>query len=94
VEYVGEGSGGDVLAVKDGRYWVPDLEEELEFTPPSHIVNGDEKPWYPNQCRKVSLSTRTVRTNVQTGARCSYWTVMCWVRANDEALPPLVIVDG
>jgi DDE superfamily endonuclease len=83
-----------VLAVKDGRYWVPDLEEELEFTPPSHIVNGDEKPWDPNQCRKTSLSTRTVRANVQTGARCSYWTVMCWVRANGDAMPPLVILDG
>jgi hypothetical protein len=44
VEYVGEGSGGGVLAGKDGCYWVPDLEEELQFTPPSHIVNGDEKP--------------------------------------------------
>jgi DDE superfamily endonuclease len=57
-------------------------------------VNGDEKPWDSNQCRKTSLSTRTVRANVQTGARSSFWTVMCWIRANGEALPPLVIVDG
>jgi DDE superfamily endonuclease len=35
-----------------------------------------------------------VRANVQTGARSPYWTVMCWVQANGDATPPLVILDG
>jgi DDE superfamily endonuclease len=94
LDYNAAGGGGGVLTVKDDRFWVPDLEEELKFTPPSLVVNGDEKPWDTNQCRQTSLSTRSVRANVQSGARSPYWTVMCWIRANGEAMPPLLILNG
>jgi len=94
LQYEEEGDGGGVLAVKDGEFVVPDLDEELIMTKPKFVANGDEKPWDCNQCRTTSLSAPAVRANVRSGARSSYWTVMCWIRANGEALPPLIIVDG
>jgi hypothetical protein len=94
LEYNYDGDGDGVLGVKDEEFWLPDLGEKLVYTSPAHVVNGDEKPFNPNLARSSSVSTASVRANVQSGARSAYWTVMCWVRANGDALSPLVIIDG
>mmetsp|Transcript_13557 Transcript_13557/g.40896 ORF Transcript_13557/g.40896 Transcript_13557/m.40896 type:complete len:450 (-) Transcript_13557:1339-2688(-) len=94
VYYRYDGDGGGPIGVKDDKYYVPDLDEPLEFVPPRFQVNGDEKPMDSNLARSTAIATSSSTANIQTGARAPFWTVMVWIRANGEAIPPLSMLNG